>query len=355
MAVKSGVDAKGFFTIIYGPGGIKWARGEEALRIAKQAGLKGVGSSDFTGSGYLSAACQITKAIAQLGMWYEMRQMRQLEEARFEERRLDYLVSCASLVLNDMRTNGRLDAKETFYLSREAQGLFEAAYRPKSKLHIPGTILYMCHRIHRSLAEFNAASYEVLSSKLRSQGVLTTQRSIFGEELGKLFGGGPVPNDTSWLEYHSAEEQLEAALAFARENKSAEVNWKDIAKSAVLLAAFVPIPLFWGAGVARAFITIGGLAAGNAAALYSIQPLYRLLRSLSKNKREISEIDMLEEYQDLLLLQFEAANTSRMISVQARLLEGMEQNSAILVGYTPMDTLPAPGEATGAGEIGQRE
>ena len=53
---------------------------------------------------------------------------------------------------------------------------------------------------------------------------------------------------------------------------------------------------------------------------------------------------MVEEHQDLLLLQFEAANTSRLISVQARLLEGMKQNTVILLGHTPMDALPAPEE-----------
>ena len=350
MDVKFGQDRAGLFAIVYGPGGIKWVRGERAERIAQDAGLKKTVGGDFKATGYLSAAGTIIQAIAQLGIWYEMRQMRLLEEAKFEERRLIWLVNCASLVLNDMHANGRLDSKETFYLSREAQHLFEAVEK-NNKVDFPGTILYMCHRIHQNLAEFNAASYEVLSSTLRDRGVLSTQKSVFAETLEKIFGSAAVPNDLAWLEYHSAEEQLEAALALAREKKSSELDWKDIAKSTVLLAAFVPIPVFWGAGIARGLLTIGGLTARHAAAIYSFQPLYRTLKGLLKDTSDIKKAEKIEEYQDLLLLQFEAANTSRLISVQTRLLAGMEQEPVILFGHTPIEALPTQKEVAPAGYL----
>lgn len=343
MDVKVGQDTKGLFAIIYGPGGVRWVRGQQAAEIARQSGLSQARQVGEASSGQIAAAGQIIEAVARLGQWYEMRQMRLLEEARFEERRIPWLVSCANLVLNDITANGRLDGKAAYYLSREASGVFEACEN-NPKIHVPGTVLYMCHGIHRHLAEFNIASNDYVSSVLRQQGAITTDSSLFGETLRKILGDAQVPSDASWLEYHSAEEQLEAMIAYASEKKSVELDWKDIAKSSVLLAAFIPIPVFWGAGmVARTLFTVGGMARG-AAVGYSIQPLFKVVRGFFKNQNDTKRIQMFEDYRDLLLLQLEAANTARFIWVQGRLLEGTEQKKLVLLGHEPIPALPAPDE-----------
>ncbi len=243
-------------------------------------------------------------------------------------------------MLNDITANGRLDGKAAYYLSREASGVFEACEN-NPKIHVPGTVLYMCYGIHRDLAEFNIASNEYVSSILRQQGTLTTDSALYGETLKKILGDAQVPSDASWLEYHSAEEQLEAMIAFVSEKKSVEVDWKDIAKSSVLLAAFIPIPVFWGAGmVARTLITVGGMAR-SAAVGYSIQPLYKLVKGIFKNINDTKRINLIEDYRDLLLLQLEAANTARFLWVQGRLLEGTEQKRLVLLGQETIPALPA--------------
>ena len=341
MDIKVGQDTKGLFAIICGSNGIQWVRGKKAEILAKQSGMFKKALSDGGITRYVSMAGQIIEAVAQLGQWYELHQIRLIEEARFEERRIDWLVSCANLVLNNLQVNGRIDAKAAFYLSREASALFEVCEK-NPKLAIPGTILYMCHIIRRHLSEFNAASYEYMSSVFLHHGSLISGSPLFGETLGEILGDASVPSDASWLEYHSAEEQLEAMLALASEKKSIEVDWKDVAKSAALLAAFVPIPVFWGAGAAaRTFFAINGMARC-AAAGYSIQPLFKLVKDITKNINESKRIRVIEEYHDILLLSLEAANTARLLSVQKRLLEGAEQKELILLGQSPTTALPAP-------------
>ena len=338
MDIKVGQDTKGLFAIIYGSDGIQWVRGKEAEILAKKSEFFKRSASDNLISGYVTMAGQIIEAFAQLGQWYELHQIRRLEEARFEERRIIWLVNCANLVLNNLQVNGRLDAKAAFYLSREASDLFEVCEKTP-KLAIPGTILYMCYAIRRHLSQFNVASYEYISSVFHHQGALVSGSPLFGETLGKILGDAPVQSDASWLEYHSAEEQLEAMLTLASEKKSIEVDGKDVAKSAALLAAFIPIPVFWGSGVAaRAFFVVGGMARGVAAG-YSIQPLLQLVKDLSKESKRIRAI---EEYHDLLLLSLEAANTARLLSVQKRLLEGTGQKSLILFGQSPAIMIDRP-------------
>jgi len=339
MDIKVGQDTQGQFAIIYGRGGIQWVRGRGADALAKQSGLSLPRQVDKEGSLHIAAAGQIIEAVAELGQWYEMRQMRLIQEAQYEERRIPWLVNCANLVLNDISTNERLDAKAAYYLSRDASSLFEVCEK-NPKIYIPGSILYMCHGIHKQLAKFNAASNEYLSSVLSQEGALTASSSIFGEGLKKFFGDTQIPDDTSWLKYHSAEEQLEAMLELGSEKKSVEIDWKDIAKSSVLLAAFIPIPAFWGAGIAaRTLLTVGGLARG-AAINYSIQPLSKIVKSIYKNLNDTKQIQMFMDIRDLILLKFEAKNTARLIEVQSRLLEGMKQKEFILLGREPVPALP---------------
>lgn len=341
MDIKIGQDTKGPFAIIYGRGGVQWVRGRSADALAKQSGLSLPRTSDKDGSLQIAAAGQIIEAVAELGQWHEMRQMRLIQEAQFEERRIPLLVSCANLVLNDITTNGRLDSKAAYYLSRDASGLIEACVK-NPKIYVPGSVLYMCYGIQKQLAKFNAASNEYLSSVLRQEGALTTGSSIFGKGLKKFFGDTQIPDDASWLNYFSAEEQLDAMLELASEKKSVDIDWKDIAKSSVLLAAFIPIPAFWGAGIAaRTLLTVGGLARG-AAINYSIQPLSKIVKSIYKNLNDTKQLQVFMDLRDLFLLEFEAKNTARLIEVQGRLLEGTEQKELILLGQEPIPMLPAP-------------
>jgi hypothetical protein len=343
MDIKIGQDTKGQFAIIYGRGGVQWVRGRGADALAKQSGLSLQRPAEKDGSLHIAAAGQILEAVSELGQWYEMRQMRLIQEAHYEEQRIPWLLSCANLVLNDITANGRLDSKAAYYLSRDASGLFEACVK-NPKIYVPGSVLYMCYGIQKQLAKFNAASNDYLSSVLRQEGTLTTGSSIFGEGLKKIFGDTRIPDDASWLKYHSAEEQLEAMLELASEKKSVEIDWKDIAKSSVLLAAFIPIPAFWGAGIAaRTLFTIGGMARG-AAVSYSLQPLSKIVKGIYKNMNDTKQIQMFVDLRDLFLLKLEANNTARLIEVQSRLLEGTEQKELVLLGQEPIPALPAPEE-----------
>lgn len=343
MDIKVGQDIQGPFAIIYGPKGVQWIRGQQAELLTRRSGLSTGPLVDGGSAGHVAVAGKIIEAVSHLGQWYEMRQIRLLEEAIFEERRIHWLISCANLVLNDIQANGMLDAKAAFYLSREASKLFEACEK-NPKIDLPGTILYMCHGVRRHLADFNAASHEYLSAALHHRGALTTGSPLFGKTLKKILGDTPIPSDASWLEYYSAEKQFEAMLALASKKKSIEVDWKDIAKSAVLLSAFIPLPVFWGSGTAaRMIFAAGGMASG-AVASYGIQPMLQLFKDMFKNIKDTKQLRLIEEYHDLLLLQFEAANTARLLWVQGRLLEGTKQKKLILLGQSPITALPSPGE-----------
>lgn len=346
MDIKVGQDTQGLFAIIYGPNGVQWVRGQRAMELARQFGPSMVPDTDANKAGYINMAGRIIESIGQLAQWYELRQIRLLEEARFEERRIQWLVSCASLVLNDICVNGRIDAKAAFYLSREAGALFDVC-KDDPEFDIPATVLYLCYNIRRFLSEFNITSNEYLSQALRDKGVLTTGSSLFGETLKKLSGETTVPSDAFWLEYHSAEKQLEAILKLASEKDSAEIGWKDIAKSTVLLTVFIPLPVFWGdAGIVARSLLITNITRGTAA-IYGVQPLFKLLKDMIKNIKDIKLIKMIEEYHDLLLLQLETANTNRLINVQGRLLEGAEQKRLILIGQSPLTALPNGFKAEG--------
>ncbi len=330
MDVKVGEDSKGVFAIVYGPNGVRWLRGATAQKYAEHSGF-GSGSHSSTTLGYLSVATDVINAVARLGQWYEMHQMRLLEEAQFEERRINWLVSCVNLVLNDMHANSRLNAKAAFYLSREAEGLYEVCEK-NSKVGIPGTVLFMCHEIRQSLAEFNIASYSYLSDVLNKRGNLGIGKSIYRETLGKILGDVQLPSDASWLEYYSAEDQLEAMLGLVAEKKSIEINWKDIAKSAVLLAAFVPTPIFWASGVAMRVLYTTGTMSRGAVAAFGIQPLIQIVTNIINSKNDSKQMQLIGEYHDLLLLRFEAANTARLLSVQERFLEATGEKNVVLIG-----------------------
>ena len=98
MDIKVGKDIQGPFAIIYGPNGVQWVRGQQAQILANQSGISTKPLADGSGTGYGAVAGQIIEAVANLAQWYEMRQMRLLEEARFGERRIHWLINCANLV-----------------------------------------------------------------------------------------------------------------------------------------------------------------------------------------------------------------------------------------------------------------
>src|SRR5207248_5524099 len=145
-----GWDDQGTFTIRYGPDGVKWRRGWPEGVPSPSAVTKSAVSG---GIPQIEAAARIIEAVAALGQWYEMHQFRKLSEAQHEERRIQWLMDYIELFVETTAGSAQIDAKATFYLSRETERLFEALVT-NPKMDVPSSLLYFCSIVQRQLADF---------------------------------------------------------------------------------------------------------------------------------------------------------------------------------------------------------
>ncbi len=339
MDIKTGYDSKGLFAIRYGPGGVKWFRGNQAEAL-RQHFSDLPKSRPHIGINHIAGiAGQIFQSVSQLGIWYEMRQMRMLQSAEFEERRITSLINCVNLLLDDMKVNNELDNKAAYYLSVEASGLFSECIK-NDKIHIPGNVLYMCNKIRRYLGEFNSATHEYFETALSDKDLSVINKSIFSDTFGKIKNNELNIDKIDWLKYVSAEEQAEETLSLIRDKNSNDIELSEIIKSSAFLISFLPIPLFLGAGTAaRIIVTASNIAKGISVG-YSVEPLIKLYRNFLKSINDSKWIKAFEKYHDLYLLKLESANTTRILSLNNYYINMIPQNELTLIGS--YDTIGLP-------------
>jgi len=191
--------------------------------------------------------------------------------------------------------------------------------------------MYTCSAVHRQLADFNRNSALCLVAALKLKGASGDANTFhMRTQLKREFQGRHIDatsidlSDEDWLRYRSAEELLDELISLAEDGRLESITWQDIAKSALLLALFVPvfpagevaiatrIAVAFGAGIAR-----GGAAS---AAFPHASKMLRHLNELCKGKPTERRVHMLRDYADLMLLKLEAENTSRLLITAGALM-----------------------------------
>ena len=327
MSEKYGWDQQGPFTIRYGPNGVKWHRGwPEGAPLPEDFTKTGVSA----GLPQVEAAARVVEAVAALGQWYEMHQFRKLSEAQHEERRIQWLADYIQLFVEHMARNTELDAKASYYLSREAERLFDALLG-NPKIDVPSVLMYSCSVIQRHLAEFNRSSSVFLLSAFKAEANFNPASTVYlQDQLRKEFqrhrvGLKPIRlHDEGWLEYRPAEELLEELIALAEAGKLESLTWEDIAKSALLVSLFIPIPPIEGIALAaRLAIWAGWWAAkggATTAALPHASKMIRHINEFCRGKPNERRSQLLKDFADLMLLKLEADTTTRLLTVAGNLM-----------------------------------
>lgn len=94
--------------------------------------------------------------------------------------------------------------------------------------------------------------------------------------------------DGDWLKYQPAEELLEELIALAEDGKLESLTWEDIAKSALLVSLFIPIPPIEGIALAARLAIWAGVGAAKGGATAAALP------HASKMLRHINATNFLE-------------------------------------------------------------
>jgi hypothetical protein len=229
-----------------------------------------------------------------------------------------------------MARNTELDAKASYYLSREAERLFDALLG-NPKIDVPSVLMYSCSVIQRHLAEFNRSSSVFLLSAFKTQGKFDPAASShvknqFKREVQRQhLGIKPISlTDGDLLEYRPAEELLEELIALAEAGKLESLTWEDIAKSALLVSLFIPIPPIEGISLAArlAIWAAMGAAKGGAttAALPHASKMIRHINEFFRGNPSERRVQLLKDFADLMLLKLEADSTTRLLTVTGNLM-----------------------------------
>jgi hypothetical protein len=356
MNEKYGWDSQGPFTIRYGPQGVKWNR-SWPKDTPSPPGYANSGGA--VGLPYIEAATRAVEAVASLGQWYEMHQFRKLSEAQHEERRNQWLAEYIQLFVEHLARNSELDAKVSYYLSRETERLFNALF-DNQKADVPGTLMYTCSVVQRYLADFNKNSSYCLRSAFAAEGkfnptaTFNLQDQLRNEFQRHNIGLEPAHlSDEDWLTYRPAEESFQELIALAEAGKLESITWEDIAKSALLLSLFIPIPPVAGFSLAARVAIWTGLGAvkgGTAtAALPHASKMIRHINEFFKGKPSERRARLLKDFADLVLLKLEADSTTRLLTAAGSLMlvTGVKQ---LVIASNPQVSLP---DQDTAGERGK--
>jgi hypothetical protein len=162
------------FAILYGPRGVEWQRGAEAQKWldvvmkppeasrAAPAGKHGARGADRSEQGVdasliaegLNAAANLTGVVAQLVLavgevlkWWEHRQYRLMDEARFEEeRRVPWTYDMMARWVKAHEEGRHLDLQISHFLGRETAATL-GALADNKKMAIPQSMLYDLEQI----------------------------------------------------------------------------------------------------------------------------------------------------------------------------------------------------------------
>lgn len=158
------------FAILYTSHGVKWLWGDAAAPyIAEPAqrspsdgarsswdGSTADGESIAKGldaaAGVVGAASRLVEAIAAVGTWWETRQYRIMDQARFEEdRRIPWTADMLVRWVTAHEDRQHLDLRISAYLAREAVATMNALLETK-KMSVPQSMLYDLELIREVLA-----------------------------------------------------------------------------------------------------------------------------------------------------------------------------------------------------------
>lgn len=154
-----------FWDMIYSSGGVRWERTDSAFEAAVHNQRHGPN----LGSGLSSRVQAISSVIdtaASIGMWWESRQQRLLNEAVNEEsRRIAWLADMVARWGDAHREGDQLDLRVSEYLAREAREMMDAIVANK-RVALPQSMLYELETIQDTLRAFRSLlldQFEALS------------------------------------------------------------------------------------------------------------------------------------------------------------------------------------------------
>ena len=155
------------------------------------------------------------------------------------------------------------------------------------------------------------------SSHVRDQFKREIQRQHLGIKPISL-------TDGDLLKYRPAEELLEELIALAEAGKLESLTWEDIAKSALLVSLFIPIPPIEGISLAARLAIWAALGAAKGGATTAALPhASKMIRHINEfyrgNPRE-RRVQLLKDFADLMLLKLEADSTTRLLTVTGNLM-----------------------------------
>lgn len=158
------------FAILYTSRGVKWLWGDGAAPFvtapsrspsgaaheSSTAATRGTAASIAEGldvaAGVIGAATRLVEALAAVGMWWETRQYRIMEEAQFEEsRRVPWTADMMVRWVKAHEDREHLDLRISAYLAREAVATMNALIENK-KMAVPQSMLYDLELIREVLA-----------------------------------------------------------------------------------------------------------------------------------------------------------------------------------------------------------
>lgn len=196
------------FAILYTTRGVKWLRGVEAAPyiaarsdgppsdsdISKRGNNAGANSSIAQGldvaAGVTGMASQLVEAIAAVGMWWETRQYRIMDEAQFEEnRRVPWTADMMVRWVTAHEDRQHLDLRISAYLAREAMSTMNALVENK-KMAIPQSMLYDLELIRDVLTASRLLflnQFEQLDSEVSPDVASVVQGGVPGSRLDMSF------------------------------------------------------------------------------------------------------------------------------------------------------------------------
>jgi len=148
------------FAILYTDRGVRWLRGADAEDLAgsmrpaptaptgsagaqtDRTGASGIAQTLDSAAGMLGSVAQVVEAMAAVRTWWEARQYRIVEEARFqEERRIPWTADMMIRWVTAHADIDHLDLRISMFLARETAATMAELVR-NAKMGVPQSLLY---------------------------------------------------------------------------------------------------------------------------------------------------------------------------------------------------------------------
>jgi hypothetical protein len=330
--VKLGTDDHGRFAILYTSAGIRWRRGREADAYfqnpaggpASAVASPRAKSEPFMMvdaiSGFLGPAGQMISAVTSVLNWWETRQSRLFDEARFEEpRRISWTYEMLRRWVAAHESGECLDLTTSHFLAREAVATLDSV-AGNPKVSVPQVLLYDLELVRSAIG----SARELLGTQIR---LLQTTR------LPVPDGGTPesmtVPLNYEWLRRWSGDPVVDWYRAVADKNvKTFTAELRDLSRSPSEFArkAFAADDsLTVSASADLTAAQKAWIARGSAILLQAFAPTAALgITGVSMYLEHMNNKDMLrrDDFRELILLSAEVERVRLLHSVW-RTIEGL--------------------------------